>query len=104
MSDLIPLSIPCIKGNEWTYVKECLDTSWVSTAGGYVENFEKAICQYTKTKYAVACVNGSSALLVSLRIVGVSAGDEVIVPTLTFIAPVNAIRYLQAEPIFMDCD
>ena len=100
----IPLSAPSIKGNEWEYVKECIDTEWVSSAGKYVDLFEEKIAEYTESKYAVACVNGTSALQVSLRLVGVELGDEVIVPTLTFIAPVNAIAYNGAAPIFMDAD
>jgi aminotransferase in exopolysaccharide biosynthesis len=100
----IPLSVPSISGNEWQYVKECLDTGWVSSAGKYVELFEEKITEYTGAKYAVACVNGTSALQVSLRLAGVLPGDEVIVPTLTFIAPVNAIAYNGADPIFMDAD
>jgi aminotransferase in exopolysaccharide biosynthesis len=101
---LILLSVPNIKGNEWKYVKECLDSEWVSSAGKYVSVFEKKISEYTGAKYAVACVNGTSALQVSLRLAGVNPNDEVIVPTLTFIAPVNAIIYNQAFPIFMDAD
>ncbi|RMG20094.1 MAG: LegC family aminotransferase [Methanobacteriota archaeon] len=101
---MIPLSVPNIKGNEWQYVKECLDTEWVSSVGKYVNRFEEDICRFTGAGYAVACVNGTAALQVALRLVGVQPGDEVIVPTLTFIAPVNAVRYLHAEPIFMDCD
>jgi aminotransferase in exopolysaccharide biosynthesis len=100
----IPLSVPSIKGNAWKYVKECLDTEWVSSAGKYVDKFEEDICKFTGAKYAVACVNGTAALHVALRLVEVITGDEVIVPTLTFIAPVNAVKYLEAEPIFMDCD
>ena len=100
----IPLSVPSFKGNEWQYVKECLDTEWVSSAGKYVDLFEQKIAEYTGSKYAVACVNGTSALQVSLRLVGVEAGDGVIVPTLTFIAPVNAVAYSGASPIFMDSD
>ena len=100
----IPLSVPNVSGNEWKYVKECLDTNWVSSAGKYVDLFEQNIANYTGSKYAVACVNGTSALQVSLRLAGVKPGDEVIVPTLTFIAPVNAIRYNGAEPVFMDVD
>lgn len=100
----IPLSVPSLKGNEWQYVKECIDTEWVSSAGKYVELFEKKIAQYTRSKCAVACVNGTSALQVSLRLAGVQPGDEVIVPTLTFIAPVNAIAYNGAAPVFMDAD
>lgn len=103
-NSFIPLSVPTIKGNEWKYVKECLDTEWVSSVGQYVDRFEKDICQFTGSKYAVACVNGTSALHIALKLAGVQRGDEVIVPTVTFIAPVNTIRYLGAEPVFMDCD
>jgi perosamine synthetase len=101
---IIPLSEPLINGNEWKYVKECLDTGWVSSAGKYVDLFEERIAEYTGAKYAVACVNGTSALLVSLRLAGVEPGDEVIVPALSFIAPINAVRYLYAAPVFMDSD
>ena len=100
----IPLSIPKIDGNEWKYIKECLDAGWVSSAGKYVERFEDKIADYTGSKYAIACINGTSALQVSLHLVGVKEGDEVIVPTLTFIAPVNAIFYNNASPLFMDSD
>ena len=104
MSELIPLSVPSIKGNEWKYVKECLDTEWVSSAGKYVDLFEQKIAEYTGAKFAVATVNGTAALHVSLIIAGVKAGDEVIVPSLTFIAPINAVKYANANPIFMDSD
>ena len=101
---MIPLSIPNISGNEWQYVKECLDTGWVSSAGKYVDLFEQKIAEYTGAKYAVACVNGTSALQVSLRLASVKPGDEVIVPALTFIAPINAVAYNGASPVFMDVD
>lgn len=104
MSEMIPLSVPSIKGNEWKYIKECLDTEWVSSAGKYVDKFEKAICRYTGAKYAVACVNGTSGLQVALQLTGIEPNNEVIVPDLTFIAPVNVVKYLNAEPVFMDCD
>jgi len=100
----IPLSVPYLNGNEWKYLKECIDGEWVSSAGKYVNLFEKKICEYTGSKFAVACVNGTSALQVALEIAGVSSGDEVIVPTLTFIAPINAIKYIDASPVFMDAD
>ena len=87
---------------EWRYIKECLDSNWVSSAGKYVELFERNIAEYTGTKHAVACVNGTSALQVSLGLAGVRSGDEVIVPTLTFIAPVNSVSYNGAIPVFMD--
>ncbi len=100
----IPLSVPSFKGNEWNYVKECLDTEWVSTAGKFVNEFESKISDFTKSDYAIACVNGTSALHISLLLAGVMPNDEVIVPTLTFIAPINAVRYCNAHPIFMDAD
>ncbi len=100
----INLSEPSIEGNEWKYVKECLDTSWVSTAGKYVSIFENKISQYVNCKYAISCVNGTSALQLSLKILNVSFDDEVIVPSLTFIATVNAIIYNNASPVFMDSD
>ena len=104
MSNRIELSEPFIAGNEWKYVKECLDTGWVSSAGKYVDLFEQKIAEYTGAKFAVSCVNGTSALQVSLRLAGVQPDDEVIVPTLTFIAPVNAISYNGATPLFVDAD
>jgi len=103
-NSFIPLSVPCIEGNAWKYVKDCLDTGWVSSAGKYVETFEQKICACTKAGYAVAVSNGTVGLYISLKLAGVEPGDEVLVPALTFIAPVNAIRYLGAEPVFMDCD
>ena len=104
MSAYIPLSVPTLKGNELKYVKECIDTEWVSSAGKYVELFEQKIAEYTGSKYAVACVNGTAAIQVSLRLAGVKPSDEVIVSTLTFIASVNAITYNNAKPIFLDAD
>lgn len=101
---MIPLSEPTIQGNEWKYIKECLNTGWVSSAGMYVNMFEEKICEYTGSNHAVACVNGTAALHIALRLGGVQPGDEVIVPTLTFIAPVNVVRYLNSNPVFMDAD
>jgi perosamine synthetase len=101
---MIPLSVPSIQGNEWKYIKECLDTGWVSSVGTYVTRFEETIASYIGTKYAVATVNGTSALHVSLIACDVQPDDEVIVPALTFIAPVNVISYCDAFPVFMDCD
>jgi len=101
---MIPLSVPNLNGRELQYIKKCIDTNWVSSAGSFVKDFEDAICSYVKSKYAVACVNGTAGLQVALKLCGVAAGDEVIVPTLTFIAPVNVVKYIGAEPVFMDCD
>lgn len=100
----IPLSEPEISGNEWKYIKECLDTGWVSSVGSYVTHFEEMVGDYVGTKYAIATVNGTSALHISLIACGIQANDEVIVPTLTFIAPVNVVRYCAAHPVFMDCN
>jgi len=100
----IPLSVPDTKGNELKYVKECIDTSWVSSAGKYVDRFETKFRKVTGSKNAVACINGTAALHISLILAGVGPGDEVIVPTVTFIAPINAVHYVGAYPVFMDCD
>ncbi len=101
---MIPLSVPNLNGNELRYVKKCIDTNWVSSSGKFVSDFEAAIRKYTKVKFAVACVNGTSGLHIALNVCGIARGDEVIVPALTFIAPVNTVRYQGAEPVFMDCD
>jgi len=100
----IPLSIPNLSGNELQYVSDCLNSEWVSTEGSYVEKFAEATQKYTKAKYAIPCVNGTSALQTCLRLIDLKPGEEVIMPTLTFIAPVNAVRYFYADPIFFDCD
>ncbi|MDP2167703.1 MAG: LegC family aminotransferase [Thermodesulfovibrionales bacterium] len=100
----IPLSVPHVKGNEWKYIKDCLDTGWVSSVGSYVDRFENALKDYVGTGFAVAAVNGTASLHVALIVSGVAPGDEVIVPALTFIAPVNAVKYCNAEPVFMDSD
>jgi len=100
----IPLCVPELSGNEWLYVKECLDTNWVSSAGPFVSRFEQAISSYVGAEYAVATVNGTAALHVALLVAGVKPDDEVILPALTFIAPANAIRYAGAWPVFMDVE
>src|SRR5690606_28626820 len=100
----IPLSAPEIGGNEWQYVRECLDTGWVSSVGAFVDHFEAALAAHTGRRYAVATVNGTSALHAALVATGIGDHDEVIVSTLTFIAPANAIRYTGAAPVFVDAD
>ena len=104
MRNFIPLSVPNLKGNELKYVMTAVETEWVSTGGPYVNEFEKKIAEYVKVNGAVSCQNGTSGLHMALLLCGVSRDDEVIVPTLTFIASVNPVRYIGAEPIFMDCD
>lgn len=103
-SRFIPLCVPQIRGNEWKYVKECLDTNWVSSVGSYVDRFESDVARYVGAKYAVATVNGTSALHIALLIAGVEKDDEVLTSTLTFIAPANAIRYVAACTVFMDAE
>ena len=99
---MIPLSVPNINGNEWKYVKDCLDTGWISSAGAYVNKFEEAIQNYTGTKYAIACINGTAGLQVSLNLAGVSPNDIVIAPNLTFVATLNAISYSGAKIALID--
>ena len=99
---MIPLSIPNINGNEWQYVKDCLDTGWISSAGEYVNKFEEAIEGYTGAKYAIACMNGTVGLQVSLNLAGVTNQDIVIAPNLTFVATLNAISYSGAEIALID--
>ena len=100
----IPLSVPEISGNEWKYIKECLDTNWVSYLGSFVDQFEDTIADYVGAKHGVATVNGTAALHTALLVAGIEAEDEVLVSTLTFIAPVNAIRYMGAWPVFIDSE
>ncbi len=103
-ADFIPLIVPEICGNEWKYVKECLDTNWVSSVGSYVDQFERMTAERAGTKFAIATVNGTAALHIALLVAGVQAEDEVLVSTLTFIAPANAIRYVGAWPVFIDAE
>ena len=99
---MIPLSIPNISGNELQYVKDCLDTGWISSAGTYVNKFEEAIKNYTGVKYAIACMNGTSGLQVSLILAGVTSNDIVIAPNLTFVASLNSVSYIGAEIFLVD--
>lgn len=102
--DAIPLCEPCIAGNEWAYVKECLDTNWVSSVGAYVDRFERMLAEASGTRWAVAAVNGTAALHLACIVAGVCPDDEVLVSALTFIAPANAIRYAGAWPVFVDAE
>ena len=101
---MIPLSIPNLAGNEWKYIKECLDENFVSTAGKYVDKFEHSFANFLGIDRAVAMMNGTAALHIALRLSGVLPNDEVIAPNLTFIAPLNAIEYQFATPILLDSD
>lgn len=102
--NIIPLCVPEIRGNEWNYIKECLDTNWVSSVGRYVDKFQESIVEFVGTGYAAATVNGTAALQISLLIAGVKPDDEVLLPTLTFISPANVIRYVGAWPVFIDVE
>ncbi|MDG1709820.1 MAG: LegC family aminotransferase [Schleiferiaceae bacterium] len=99
---IICLSVPNISGNELKYVKECLDTGWISTAGSYVDKFETMVADYAGANYGIATMNGTSALHISLLILGVKPKDYVIVSNLTFVASANAIKYTGADPILVD--
>ena len=102
--DYIPLHIPLFKGNEKRYLNECIDSTYVSSVGPFVDKFEDLMNQITKTNKTTAVVNGTAALQVGLRLVGVKENDEVITQALTFVATANAIAYNNAYPIFLDVD
>jgi perosamine synthetase len=100
----VALHEPCFGGNEWTYVKECLDSTYVSSVGKFVDRFEAGLAACTGAKHTVAVVNGTAALHVALRLAGVQPGDEVLVPALTFVATANAVSYCGAVPHFVDAE
>jgi perosamine synthetase len=100
----MPLHEPEFAGREWDYVKECLDTGWVSSVGSYVDRFERDLATFTGAAHVVATSNGTSALHICLLLAGVKAGDEVLMPTLTFIATANAVSYIAAVPHFVDSE
>jgi perosamine synthetase len=95
---------PEFRGREWEYVKECLDTGWVSSVGKFVDRFEGMLAEYTGARWAIATTNGTAALHVCLLLAGVRPGDEVLIPSLTFIATANAVSYARATPHLADCE
>ena len=103
-TDIIPLHEPKFIGNEKKYLNNCIDSTFVSSIGEYVEQFENLIAAYTDSQYAVATVNGTSALHLALMVAGVMPGDEVITQPLSFVATCNAISYCSAQPVFVDVD
>ena len=103
-NEFIPLHIPTFNGNEKKYLNECIDSTFVSSVGPFVDKFEQLMNQITKTKKTTAVVNGTAGLQVALRLVGVKKNDEVITQALTFVATANAIAYNNAHPIFLDVD
>ncbi len=102
--DFLPLHIPTFKGNERAYLNDCIDSTFVSSVGKFVDEFEQKVAHYTGVKHAIVCVNGTNALHLALLLSGVKSNDEVITQPLTFIATANAISYANATPIFVDVD
>lgn len=101
---VVALHEPCFAGNEWRYLRECLDSTFVSSVGKFVDRFEDALAAFTGAKHAVAVVNGTAALHVALKLAGVLPGDEVLTPSLNFVAASNAISYCNAVPHFIDAE
>ena len=99
---MIPLSVPHLNGNEWKYVKDCLDTGWISSAGSYVNQFETRVADFVGAKYGIACMNGTVGLQIAQIIAGVLPSDYVIAPNVTFIATLNSIKYTGSSPILID--
>ena len=102
--EFVPLSVPKFMGNEKKYLEECIDTTFVSSVGKFVDRFENDMAAYTGAKKAVVCVSGTSALHMAMMLVGVERNDEVLTQALTFIATCNAISYIGAHPVFIDVD
>lgn len=102
--ELVPLHAPLFIGNEKKYLEECIDTTFVSSVGKFVDRFEEMVAEYTGAKKAVVCVSGTNALHMAMMLVGVECGDEVLTQALTFIATCNAISYIGAHPVFIDVD
>ena len=101
---MLLLSGPNISGNEWKYVKECLDTGWVSSVGSYVTQFENMVAEFAGCKYGVATSNGTAALQIALQLARVQPNEYVLVPNVTFVASINSIKYTGADPILIDVD
>jgi dTDP-4-amino-4,6-dideoxygalactose transaminase len=103
-ADRVPLCEPLLGGNEQRYLDECVRTNFVSSVGPFVERFEREFARYVGARYAVACATGTAAIHVAMRLLGVDRGDEVFVPTLTFVASANPILYERATPVLVDAD
>jgi perosamine synthetase len=100
----IPVAAPALDGNEKAYVLDCLESTWISSSGKYLDRFEEAFAEFCGVKHAVSCSNGTTALHLALLALDVGPGDEVIVPTLTFVATANAVTYCGAKPVFVDAE
>lgn len=103
-NDFVPLSVPAFVGNEKKYLEECIDSTFVSSVGNFVDRFEEMVAEYTGAKKAVVCVSGTNALHMAMMLAGVERNDEVLTQALTFIATCNAISYIGAHPVFIDVD
>lgn len=103
-NDFVPLSVPAFVGNEKKYLEECIDSTFVSSVGKFVDRFEEMVAEYTGAKKAVVCVSGTNALHMAMMLAGVERNDEVLTQALTFIATCNAISYIGAHPVFIDVD
>jgi len=99
-----PVAAPVLAGREKQYVLDCLDSNWISSRGQYIERFEKAFAEFCGVKHAVSCTNGTVAIHLALLALGIGPGDEVIVPTLTFVATANAVKYVGGTPVLIDCE
>lgn len=102
--EMIPLHVPIFRGNEKKYLNECIDSTFVSSVGKFVDRFEEMMVDYTGTRKAVVCVNGTNALHMAFMLVGIERNDEVLTQALTFVATCNAISYIGAHPVFIDVD
>lgn len=100
----IPLAGPVLNGNEKKYVMDCIDTGWISANGKYVAEFEQKFAEFCGTEHALSCANGTVALHLPLLAYGVKEGDEIIIPTFTYIATANAVTYCGATPVLVDCE
>jgi perosamine synthetase len=100
----IPISEPCLTGNELAYVSDCVQSGWVSSLGKYIGEFESRFAEFCGTHHGVAVSNGTTALHLALAALGIGPGDEVIIPSLTFIATANAVHYTGATPVFADSE
>lgn len=104
MDKFYPVALPVLNGNEKKYVMDCLDSTWISSNGSYIKRFEEEFAAFCQVKHAIACSNGTTALHLALLAHGVGPGDEIIVPTLTFVATANAVTYCGAKPVFVDSE
>jgi perosamine synthetase len=102
--EFLPVGAPMLVGNEQKYVLDCLESSWISSTGAYIGRFEGAFADFCGVAHAVSCTSGTAALHLALLALGVAPGDEIILPTLTFPATANAVRYCGGTPVFVDCD